>query len=46
MIAAIVSKGMATIKDIRDFYSMSDVWDIYEVLAVTNYNEYIANYRE
>jgi hypothetical protein len=46
MIAAIVSKGLATLKEIREYYGMGDVWDIYEMLAVTNYNEYIANYRE
>jgi hypothetical protein len=46
MIAAIVSKGMATLKDIRDYYGMGDIWDIWEVLAVTNYNEYVANARD
>jgi len=46
MIAAIISKGLATLKDIRESYGMGDVWDISEILAVTNYNEYIANYRE
>ena len=46
MIAAIISKGIATLKDIRESYGMGDVWDLYEVLAVTNYNEYIANARD
>ena len=46
MIAAIVSKGLATLKDIRESYGMGDVWDMTEILSVNNYNEYIANYRE
>jgi len=46
IIAAIVSKGLATIKDIRETYGMEDVWDMWEIVSVTNYNEYIANKRD
>jgi len=46
IIAAIVSKGIATIKDIRETYGMGDVWDMWEIVSVTNYNEYIANKRD
>jgi hypothetical protein len=46
MIAAIISKGLATLKDIRETYGMGDVWDMAEIIFVNNYNEYIANYRE
>ena len=46
MIAAIISKGIATLKDIRDYYGMGDVWDMTEIIFVNNYNEYIANARD
>ena len=46
MIAAILSKGMATLKDIRESYGMGDLWDLAEVVFVNNYNEYLANMRE
>ena len=46
MIAAIISKGIATLKDIRESYGMGDVWDLVEMLSVTNFNEYLANARD
>lgn len=46
MITAIITKGLATLREIREYYGMGDVWDMYEILAVSNYNEFVANQRD
>ena len=46
MIAVIINKGLATLREIKEDYGMGDVWDLYEIAVVNGYNEYLANSRE
>lgn len=39
MVGAIVSHRLATLYELQTIYSFSDALDLYEILAVNNYNE-------
>jgi hypothetical protein len=43
MFASVISKNMATIKELQGYYSMEDVLDMYEIILVDNYNNYVLN---
>ena len=37
--AAIVARRYASLHDLKTVYSLSDALDLYEIIAVNNYNE-------
>ena len=41
-IGAIVASGKATLKELKESYTLEDAFDLWEVIAVTNYNEFLA----
>jgi len=41
MFGVIMVKNMTTIKDLQEWFSMEDVLNMYEVVAVDNYNQRI-----
>jgi len=43
MIGIIVSKRMATIKEIEEYYGMEDVLNMIEIATIDSFNEYLAN---
>lgn len=40
MIAVIVTKKLATLYELQTIYSLEDAFDMYEIIAVNNYNEW------
>ena len=42
-IAAIIDAGKATLSELRTIYSLEDAYDLYEIIAVSRYNNYLAN---
>jgi len=41
-IGAIISSGQATLHELKTVYSLEDAFDMWEVIAVTRYNEHLA----
>ena len=41
-IGAIVADGKATLNELKTIYSLEDAFLMWEVIAVTRYNEYLA----
>ena len=41
-IGAIVANGKATLHELKTIYSLEDAFLMWEVIAVTRYNEYLA----
>lgn len=39
MTALILGRGMASLRDLQEYYSYSDALDMAEVIMVNNYNE-------
>jgi hypothetical protein len=39
IVGVVISKGMATLFDLQTKYSLDDLYDMYEVILVNNYNE-------
>lgn len=39
MVGVVVSKGLATLLELQTSYSFEDLCDMYEIVAVNNYNE-------
>lgn len=42
-ISAIVEARLATLNELRTIYSLKDAYDMWEMLAVSKYNQYLAN---
>jgi hypothetical protein len=42
LIGAIVAEGKASLHELRTIYTLEDALDLYEVIAVTRYNEHLA----
>ena len=43
LIGVVVSSKLATLIELQTVYSYDDVWDLYEIFVVNNYNEWKAN---
>jgi hypothetical protein len=43
--AALVSHGLATLIELQTVYSYGDAQDLYEILTVRGYNEWLLNER-
>lgn len=43
MLAAIISRKYATYSDIDRHLGMGDIWDLYELITVEEYNRRLAN---
>ena len=41
-IGTIVANKLATLHELQTIYTYEDAWDLFEILAVTRYNEYCA----
>jgi hypothetical protein len=39
LIALIVGRGMATMRELQEYYSYADALDMAEIIMVNNYNE-------
>lgn len=42
-IGAVVSRGMATLRDLDEHYGTEDLFDMLEIIAVDSFNQRIAN---
>jgi hypothetical protein len=40
--AIIISSGKATLKELKESYSLEDAYILWEVITVTKYNEFLA----
>lgn len=43
MIGLIISKNLATLKEIDEYYGMEDILDMIEIITVDSYNKYLIN---
>lgn len=43
MIGLIVSKNLATLKEIDEYYGMEDILDMVEIITIDSYNQYLIN---
>ena len=41
-IAAIITERFATLNELKTIYSLEDAYDLWEVIMVNRYNEYLA----
>jgi hypothetical protein len=41
-ISAIIADGKATLHELRTIYTLEDALDMWEIIAITRYNEYLA----
>lgn len=39
MTALLVGRGMATLRELQEYYSYADALDLAEIIMVSNYNE-------
>ena len=39
LVGVVISKKMATLFELQTIYSLDDLYDMYEVILVNNYNE-------
>ena len=39
LVGVVISKQMATLFELQTIYSLDDLYDMYEVILVNNYNE-------
>lgn len=37
----VVSKKLATLHELQTVYSLDDLYDLYEIVVVNNYNEWV-----
>lgn len=42
LIGAIISSGKATLRELKTVYTLEDAHDIFEIIAIDNYNKYLA----
>lgn len=40
IVGVIISKKMATMKELEDYYSLEDMVDLFEIVEIDCYNEY------
>lgn len=38
ILGAVINAKLASLKDMQEFYSMSDAYDLYEIITVDSYN--------
>lgn len=43
MIAQVIQSGKATLKELRDSYSMHDLFDMWEIVHTQKYNQWLAD---
>ena len=43
MIGILISKRIATLKEIEEYYGMEDVLDMIEVVTIDSFNDYLAS---
>ena len=43
MFGVLISKRLATLKDLETYYSLEDVFNLIEIVQVDNYNEWLAH---
>ena len=41
-IGSIIADGKATLNELKTIYSLEDAFTMYEIIAVTKYNEFLA----
>ena len=41
-VGAIISAGKASLNELRTIYTLEDAFDMWEIIAITKYNEYLA----
>ena len=41
MIAAVIADGKATLHELKTVYTLEDLYTMWEVIAVTRYNEFV-----
>jgi len=41
-IGTIIAEGKATLHELKTIYSLQDMYDLYEIIAVQRYNEHLA----
>ena len=41
-IGTIIANGKATLKELKNDYTLEDAFNLWEIIAVTHYNEYLA----
>lgn len=41
MMAVVISKGKATLRELEEYYSLEDLYTLYEIITVDNNNEQI-----
>ena len=39
LLGVVISKKLATLRELQGLYSYDDLWDLYEIVLVNNYNE-------
>jgi len=37
-----VASGKATLKELEEWYTLEEAYDLYEIIATNRYNEYLA----
>ena len=42
LLGVVISKKLATLHELQGLYSYDDLWDLYEIVLVNNYNESLA----
>ncbi len=42
MAGVIIAEGKATLNELKTIYSIEDAFNLYEIIAVTRYNEFLA----
>jgi hypothetical protein len=42
MIATVITGGKATLHELQNIYGLEDLWDLFEIYAVSQHNEYLA----
>lgn len=39
MVATVVSERLATLRELNDYYTLEEMYDLYEIIHVKRYNE-------
>ena len=42
MVATIIANGKATLRELTEWYTLEEGFDLYEIIAVSHYNEHLA----
>lgn len=38
-VALPITKGLATLREMQEFYNLEDAWDMLEIISINHYNE-------